>query len=316
MKRAYSVAKTRWHRLLGKLLEETLTPVGITVYTEFPLMSEPPEADILLLRRSGSAWTAAQRARLPDGVRDISASHVLLEFKYTESVNDRAVRQALAYDTFYKRAQKLEDDQVQTFLLSSKTPNERFLAEFGYRRAAQSGVYYSAYKLVQLVPLLALNELSNATHNSFVRLFASRRQQKFAAYSALYRSPIDQLPEKVWQYLVGLRSYWSIPMEETMKRKEAEELEGLTPEDVLAMGREIEESLLAVLSPEKRLAGITARDIWSYFKPEELLARLAPEQRLAGLAPEQRLAGLSMEEIEAYLHQLRLNQKRTNEPNQ
>jgi hypothetical protein len=79
-----------------------------------------------------------------------------------------------------------------------------------------------------------------------------------------------------------------------------------------------------VLSPEKRLAGITARDIWTYFKPEELLARLAPEQRLAGLAPEQRLAGLapeqrlaglSMEEIEAYLRQLRLSQKQTDEPN-
>ena len=43
--------RTRWHRLLGKLLEETLAPVGVTVQTEFPIMSNPPQADILLLRR-------------------------------------------------------------------------------------------------------------------------------------------------------------------------------------------------------------------------------------------------------------------------
>ncbi len=38
--------KTRWHRLLGTLLEKLLSPVGVTVSTEVPIMSNPPQADI------------------------------------------------------------------------------------------------------------------------------------------------------------------------------------------------------------------------------------------------------------------------------
>ena len=48
-----AAAQTQWHRLLGQLLEELLTPVGITVLTGFPIMTNPPEADVLLLRREG-----------------------------------------------------------------------------------------------------------------------------------------------------------------------------------------------------------------------------------------------------------------------
>ena len=69
---------TRWHRLLGKLLEEWLTPVDIAVQTEVPLLSEPPQADILLLRHSGSRWTKEQAERLPDGLRQSRASHLLI----------------------------------------------------------------------------------------------------------------------------------------------------------------------------------------------------------------------------------------------
>ncbi|QTA90974.1 hypothetical protein [Desulfonema magnum] len=92
--------KTRWHCLLGKLLEELLVPVGISVYTEFSVMSEPPKTDILLLRRETSGWSPEQAERLPDGIRDSRAEHILLEFKYTESVNDNALRQTLCYDFF------------------------------------------------------------------------------------------------------------------------------------------------------------------------------------------------------------------------
>jgi len=49
----------QWHRLLGQLLEELLTPVGITVFTGFPIMTNPPEADVLLLRREEQADKSA-----------------------------------------------------------------------------------------------------------------------------------------------------------------------------------------------------------------------------------------------------------------
>jgi len=64
------------HKLLGKVFEELLTPVNVTVETELRIMSESPEADILLIRRNQPGWTEAQRNLLPDGIRDTQADHV------------------------------------------------------------------------------------------------------------------------------------------------------------------------------------------------------------------------------------------------
>ncbi len=100
------------HQVLGRLLQLSLTPVAITVNIEVDLLGESPKADALLLRRQGRAWNAAQRARLPDGVRDSAAGHVLIEFKYTESVTERALAQAVAYDHFYRQAQRLPEEQA------------------------------------------------------------------------------------------------------------------------------------------------------------------------------------------------------------
>ncbi len=130
-------SKTRWHRLLGTLLEQLLTPVGINVQCDVKVMSEPPEADILLLRRQNRLWTKVQKQRLADGIRDTRASHILLEFKYTESVNEKAFRQAIAYDYFYKTANRLKDGQVQSFLVSAKTPRAATLKNSGYRQGRQ-----------------------------------------------------------------------------------------------------------------------------------------------------------------------------------
>ncbi|MBK8050539.1 MAG: hypothetical protein IPK16_27600 [Anaerolineales bacterium] len=85
------------HQLLAKVLELVLKPVDITVESELQVMSEPPKADLLLLRRHGKAWSEAQRKLLPDGVRDRQAHHHLLECKFTESVNEEALQQALEF---------------------------------------------------------------------------------------------------------------------------------------------------------------------------------------------------------------------------
>ncbi|RLC07897.1 MAG: hypothetical protein DRI57_25070, partial [Deltaproteobacteria bacterium] len=102
MKSKQKPQKTRWHRLLGRLFRELLVPTGILVYTDVPVMGDPPEADILLLRKKRSRWTEEQRSRLPDGIRDSRATHILIEFKYTESVNRNALIQTLCYDYLYK----------------------------------------------------------------------------------------------------------------------------------------------------------------------------------------------------------------------
>ncbi|WP_349646238.1 hypothetical protein [Candidatus Parabeggiatoa sp. HSG14] len=95
-------------------------------------MTEPPEADILLLRRQTAQWTAAQRALLPDGIRDSNSSHILIEFKYTQSFNENALQQALGYDFFFKQAKQLPDNDLQTVILSAKTPRTETLELLGY----------------------------------------------------------------------------------------------------------------------------------------------------------------------------------------
>ncbi len=292
--------QTQWHRLLGALLEELLTPVGITVMTGFPIMSNPPEADILLLRREGGTqWTAEQYARLPDGIRHSAAAHILLEFKYTESVNLAALQQAVGYDSFYRRNNQLTEQEVQTFLLSSRQPNGRFLETFGYQTSEWTGVYTSQNPMLSRLPILSLNTLSAAEHNAYIKCFASRKKEKQRAFNALQTEQQSTWSPNIYWLLLNLWRHWFKPQE-----GESDMTIQLSPEDMKEMADMWGDSLLAILPPEKLLTRLT---------PEERLAGLDPEERLAGLDPEERLAGLTPEDlakIEAYL--LQQKQQRDN----
>lgn len=181
---------------LGSLLEKLLPPVEISVYIEAPVMIEFPQVDILLLRRQHDFWTDEQRERLPDGIRDSQASHILLEFKYTESINKDALIQAQMYDFLYRQSQKLTDKDVQTFIISAKQPQPETLTKWGYIGTEYSGVYKSQNPLLITIPLLSLNELSDEPHNAFIKCFAS--QQK------LIPTP-EQITEigKMWKKLLS-----------------------------------------------------------------------------------------------------------------
>ena len=121
------------HKVLGTLWLLSLTPVQITVHLEPNLLGELPRADILLLRREGDAWNAsAAGAACRMACATARPRHVLVEFKYTESVNETALAQAVAYDHFYRQAEKLPEDQVMTVLLSARTPRKSRLEKWGY----------------------------------------------------------------------------------------------------------------------------------------------------------------------------------------
>ena len=160
------------------MLKRLLTPTGITVITDVPVMSEPPEADILLLRREHKKWTKEQKERLPDGIRDTDAGHVLLEFKYSESINKKAFCQTLCYDYLYRSSQKLKKHEVKTFLLSAKTPNEATLKKFAYYPWKKPGVYHSKNTFLEDILLILLNELSDEPHNAWIKCFASKKKEK------------------------------------------------------------------------------------------------------------------------------------------
>lgn len=188
--------KTRWHHLLGKYLEELLIPVGIDVLTDVAVMSDPPEADILLLRKKHSEWTEEQKELLPDGIRDSQATDILLEFKYTESVNDKAFRQTVCYDYLYRIAKQKKQPEVQTFLLSAKTTQRATLEKFAYSQSCVQGVYKSDNPFLKDIPLLSLNELSDELHNAYIKCFASRKKEKRIAYKILEHKGLNTFNEK------------------------------------------------------------------------------------------------------------------------
>ena len=169
--------------------------------------------------------------------------HVLLEFKYTESV-ERALAQAVAYDHFYRQAQRLPEEQALTVVLSAKTPQKVRLAEWGYREA-QAGVYLSALPLLRRVRLLVLNELPSTPHNAYVKLFASREREREAAFEAL------SAPEVT--IAIARLHVWSARTLEV--KGESNMAEMLTPDRIMEIGEKIRQRVLDAATPEERLAG-------------------------------------------------------------
>ena len=152
-----------WHRLLGALLDAVLSPVGISVETDIPVTAEPPRADLLLLRCQQPRWNDAQRQRLADGLRDTEASHLLIEFKYTEGLSESACVQLLSYDYFYRRHRRLSRDDVACFLVSATTPRSDLLTRLGFHPTDRAGVYgRNDHPLLAAMQVILLNELTPA----------------------------------------------------------------------------------------------------------------------------------------------------------
>lgn len=225
---------------------------GVLVFAEIEVTQTPPKVDILLLRRDSVAWTPDQLALLPDGIRDCNASHVLIEFKYTESLTVDAIRQAVSYEYFYHTANDLKPDDVKMFVLCAKTPTAKRLRTFGYEASPLAGVYANSQELIKHIPLLVLNQLSSEPHNAFVKAFASRPAQKAEAFLKI-REQAD-LSDDLLTYFEVLQTLWSLPEGATMD-------EVLTPERVLEIGREWKRILIQhtpadqldeLLSPESK----------------------------------------------------------------
>ncbi len=263
------------HQIFSGSLLESLTPVEITIHIEVDLLGESPKADILLLRREGEAWNEAQRARLPDGVRDNAAGHVLVEFKYTESVNPKALAQAIAYDYFYRQGQKLREEQVQTVILSARTPRKERLEMWGYEEL-QKGVFLGPPPVLDRVWLLVLNDLPAEPHNAYVKLFASKKRERQAAFAALDAPTLTESPSLL-AYMFGLRQIFEVEGEGEMAEK-------LTPEKVMEIGEQVR---------RKALEAATLDDFDESLR-RRILEEASTEERLVGLTNMERRALLRL----------------------
>ena len=152
----------------------------------------------------------------------------------------------VAYDYFYRQAQRLPEEHVLTVVLSARTPQKARLAEWGYGER-QDGVYRSPLPLLRRVWLLVLNELS--PHNAYVKLFASREQEREAAFAVL-GPPIATESPSLQAYVMGLQQTLELKGESGMA-------EILTPDKIMEVGQEMRQRILETATPEERLMGLT-----------------------------------------------------------
>ncbi len=271
----------------AQALEWDLTPVGVPIFPETVVMSQLPRTDVLILQRQEAAWTAEQLERLPDGIRQSTARHILVEFKYTQSISDDAMLQTLAYDLFYRKSKKLTTDEVQTFLVSAIKPQQDTRKAYGYDNMLYPGVYNSQNRYEKRIQLISLNELADEPYNAVFKLFATHRKEKQKAFELLEQSRnVASIPPGLKSLLSGLLTLG----EQDMNQE-------LTPEQVREIGQIWGKAYLSTVPLKERLAGANPAEVISYLK----LAGANPAEVMNNFNPEQRLAGLSLEEIEAYL---------------
>jgi hypothetical protein len=273
-----SKSKTLWHDWFGNLFKVSLIPTGLDVATDVPVMKQLPEADIVIIRRFSKRWTKEQLKRLPDGIRHTRAKHVLIELKYTESINTDAICQIGGYYKFYKINQKLKpSNQLKCFLVSSKTPRKSTLKRFQYHKTRYSGVYKSRGPICGLFPIISLNDLSNAPHNILFKLFASKKKETLNASNKVRDGLYDQLPGSLQNFLNDYIKKCLIKGGITM------DYLNLTQEDIKKLRKE----WIEVYTTEELLANHSPSEILSNFSPTEVLSYISQDQIIANLSVDQ-----------------------------
>ncbi|MBF0177715.1 MAG: DUF4351 domain-containing protein [Magnetococcales bacterium] len=241
--------KTCWHCLVGETLRTLLEPAGIEVRSEVPVVSLPPKADLILIRRKEGGWTNEQRLLLADGLRDLYADQILAELKITENLNEDALCQITVYDTLYLETAHLERHQLRSVIISSTTPQKGFLERFAFEPVGPGGVYESKPRWGGAVRLVLLNELADEARNAPLKCFASRQDERKKAFETVKRAGLFRLSVSFGRIIVGL---WRLLMKSSLN---SPEMEGMTPEYVSQLGKEWLDWLVEV-TPEEELASL------------------------------------------------------------
>jgi len=297
------MAKTSWHLFFGSALYELLTNIGIEVNTEYKVIATPPIADVVLIRRVSKKWTSEQKERLPDGIRDVEATHIILEFKYTESFTTQAMIQSIGYDWNLKCSlkEKLFSKKVETFIILSKTPSIKTLDLFGYQPSKYKGVYKTNHEGWSLITVISLNDLSDKPHNAYIKIFASKKREKNKALMSLYSMGLNNLPYRLNNLYQGLINIWYGQIKEVQMNVE------MTPENVMEIGKIWGDAFLSTLTTDDRLKLVEDIPVHERFKDISVHDRLKlvedipVHERIKDIPVHERFEDISLSELEALI---------------
>ena len=295
------------HQLAGMALEKIIPPEQMVVRSNPTIMSHPPRGDVLLLRRI-MEWTEELCRCLPDGIRYAVAIRLLLEFKFSESINWEAFRQVVGYDIWWRRHRGLsaDDKSLQCILISAKTTQRSTREEFGYLPTDLPGVYRSSHRFFENIPLILLNQLRREEHNAVFKFFGSIEKEQEWALDILSRVP--WMPKETYWHLLTIHSI----------RKSGGDMTNLTREFLADWTSQLQDRFISALPSEKvmpqykaseRLVGLTPKEVLSHYQASEVLSHYKPQERLAGLKPQEILSGLAPEDRK-WLAKLLLDEKK------
>ena len=294
------------HSLFGALMKETLIPLNLEVESNYEIGKGPPKLDVLIIRRKGNRWTDEQLKFLPDGIRQKECKYVILELKYTESINQIAIFQTLGYLGYYSSLKNININDVCTFLISAKTPNKKTLSKLSFVKTTIKGLYAPKDKLLKPLSLITLNDLSEEHYNLWIKLFSSKKKHKLSALQKLLSLDLKKMSQELITILFKIIAFWlktgEINMQTVQKNVSQEMLNGIS-EDVV-------ELFFSLINPERIIRRFKPEDVIPQFKPEDVITQFKPEDVIPKFKPEERLKGLDIEDIEKYLQQLKKNTKK------
>ncbi|MBF0584260.1 MAG: DUF4351 domain-containing protein [Magnetococcales bacterium] len=202
------------------------------------MITLPPKVDIVFIQRKEHGRTEEQRMLLADGLRDLDVDHILAELKITESLNEETLSWVSMYDTLYRDTINLKRHQLRSVIISAITPRREYLERYAFEPVGPSGVYVTESRWGDTVRLVLLNELSDESHNAPLKCFASRREEQEKAFATIKVSGLFKISDSFSQITAGL---WRLIMRSALNNPE---MEGITPEYVMQLGKEWFESMV------------------------------------------------------------------------
>ena len=217
------------------------------------------------MQRNNEQWTDAQRQWLADGLRHTNAKHILIEFKYSESFDLKALQQLVAYDYFYRVGKNIKLNDVACFLIVAKTPLNNWQQRFNFVATPWPGVYRGTETLTKRVRVVLLNELTPTAHNAPLKCFASRDKERKSAFAVLANSGFANLSAGIEQLVLGLRRVF---MPNVLPAND------LTPELVMAIGQELIDAVMNAAPLNEILKRHKPDEVLSHYNEEQILAYL------------------------------------------
>jgi hypothetical protein len=259
-----------WHRLFGLLLSDFFSGSPFVVEVERDLSVQQQLLDVVIVRRGRGRFVG----RLPDGLEGLRP-HNLVTFKsHREALDAWAMKELVGHSVAYRKlvspspSDLLSEDQFGLYAVTARFP-QQLSGQVPWQRV-QAGVYDWHWG-TDTFRVVVAGELPREVHNAPLHLFsASPDLVEFG--TAVYQQHSEDtslLLEQLFERLGEEDFAMSYTMEDFKRDYIKDHLLRLTPQE----RREALESL----SPEERLAGLTAEQIRQYL--DRLSAKHPPMRR-------------------------------------